>query len=75
MSSLADIVIDNARADERTTIVAMLVNAAKERERFICDGRVLKNIAGNDLFIDAARIDALIDAIRSRASVGGPSNG
>lgn len=55
-----------ARSSERETILAMLVNATKQRDCFHAGGVTMKNSAGNDLFIDAARIDAVIDAIRAR---------
>lgn len=74
MSSLADVVADSARAEERETILAMLVNAAYQRDCFHVSGAPLKNAAGNTLFIDAARIDAVIDAIRCRGDVSSPPN-
>ena len=59
-----------ARSEERETILAMLVNAAKQRDCFRVGDTMLKNSAGSDTFIDAARIDAVIDAIRARGAVG-----
>ena len=64
--------IVKARADERETILKMLVSAANQRDCFHVGGDTLKNGAGTFLFIDASRIDALIDAIRARGVVGGP---
>jgi hypothetical protein len=54
------------RDEERETILAMLVNAARERDTFTVGSAMLKNSRGATVFIDASRIDAVIDAIRAR---------
>ena len=64
--------VAKARAEERETILKMLVSAANQRDCFHVGGDTLKNGAGTFLFIDASRIDALIDAIRARGLVGNP---
>jgi hypothetical protein len=58
-------------AVERDAILAMLVNATRQRDCFHFGGDVMKNASGNSVFIDATRVDAVIDAIRARAALTG----
>lgn len=58
-----------ARDDERNTILAMLINAARQRDSFTVGTVMLQNTHGDKEFIAAARIDAVIDAIRARSTI------